>query len=87
MQDYNKLLRKGAPFMRTKVFERPFNRYTDEDIKKYGLEQVQRWIDEDHERLETYGDEWWMIGIRAAADIYIPAGDSFIIQLIESPGV
>jgi hypothetical protein len=62
-------------------------RYSNEDIKKYGLKQVQRWVDEDHERLESYGDEWWMIGIRAAAEIYIPAGDSFIIQMIESPGV
>ncbi|MGI9863047.1 hypothetical protein SDD30_16855 [Moorella naiadis] len=62
-------------------------RYSNEDIKEYGLEQVQRWIDEDHERLESYGDTWWMEGVRAAAEIYILAGDSFIIQLIQTPGL
>ncbi len=62
-------------------------RYSNEDIKKYGVEKVQQWIDEDYERLESYGDKWWMEGVRAAAEIYIPAGDSFIIQLIQTPGV
>lgn len=66
-------------------------RYTDEDIKKYGLEKVQRWIDEDHERLESYGYAWWMIGIRAVAEINIPinnnSGECFVIQEIVTPGV
>lgn len=66
-------------------------RYTDEDIKKYGLEQVQHWIDEDHKRLENYGYDWWIIGIRAVAEINIPIsnsnGDCFVVQEIETPGV
>lgn len=66
-------------------------RYSNEDIKKYGLEKVQRWIDEDHERLESYGYAWWMIGIRAVAEINIPInnsnGECFVIQEIVTPGV
>ena len=64
-------------------------RYTNDDIKTYGREQIQKWIDEDHARLKAYGRDWHCLGVRAKATVYIPApgGDGFIIQTIESPGV
>jgi len=62
-------------------------RYSNDDFKKYGKEKVQEWIDQDRERLESYGVGWYMVGVRAAAEIYIPFGDFFVVQTIESPGL
>ena len=49
-------------------------RYSDTNIKEYGWEQVKEWMDEDNERLDAYGHDWNMVGIRAFARIQIPTG-------------
>jgi len=49
------------------------SRYDEFDVKKYGRETVQRWIDADRRRLDAFRDgEWYMIGIRAVATICVP---------------
>lgn len=35
-------------------------------------EEILKWIKQDHHRLETYGNIWHMVGIRASATIYLP---------------
>jgi hypothetical protein len=68
-------------------------RYSDKDIKEHGWEQVKEWMDEDNERLDAYGREWYMVGIRAFARIQIPSGMSDgkntirIMHTIYTPGL
>ena len=63
-------------------------RYTNRDIKKYGLAQVRMWVEEDHRRLKRYGDTWCMIGIQAKAQVMVKiVGDSWICQDIRSGGL
>lgn len=65
-------------------------RYTDDDIKKYGLAKVQKWVDEDTKRLDDYGKTWYMTGIIAKAEVLIPkktVPPSYQVQKIQSGGL
>lgn len=46
-------------------------RYSNEDIKKYGKKKVQKWIDQDKARLESYGQSWEMLGVMAEARVTV----------------
>jgi len=56
----------------------------DEDWRK-----VLKWIKEDEARIDAYGRDWYMIGIRAVATLHFPQQftESKIIQRISSPGL
>lgn len=51
------------------------SRYGDADVRKYGADRVQRWIEEDHERLAALerGD-WWFVCAEAVAVAAVSAG-------------
>jgi len=66
-------------------------RYTNDDVKEYGWKKVKEWIDQDHHRLETYGDLWVCVGVEAIAYLSVllksgPKGFA-ICQTIKSGGV
>jgi hypothetical protein len=65
-------------------------RYSQGDIEQYGWKQVKEWMDEDNERLDAYGHDWCMMGIRAFARIQIPTGmgnNSRMMHTIHSSGL
>jgi hypothetical protein len=65
-------------------------RYTNDDIKKYGLAKVKKWIEKDTQRLNDYGRTWEEVIIRAEATILIPQKTipaSYLIQKITSGGL
>ena len=64
-------------------------RYSQADIEKHGWEKVKEWMDEDNERLETHGLEWYMMGVRAFARIQIPSrgGGHRVVHTIYTPGL
>lgn len=53
-------------------------RYSDEDVVTYGAEQVQRWIEEDMRRYDTFGDSWWFVDALAVAVIGVRVGEAQI---------
>jgi hypothetical protein len=67
------------------------DRYTNADIKEYGLKKVKEWIERDHERLKEFGKSWWYESVKVVAKIYIPfkVGDkiNYKIETIESGGL
>jgi len=59
-------------------------RYTQKDVDECGWEEVKGWLDGDQKRLDDYnGQQWWMIGIRAVAEIVVGG----TIQQINSGGL
>lgn len=48
------------------------DRYSNEDVKRFGWETVKRWVREDIERYEDYEIGWYSVGIVAEATILIP---------------
>jgi len=59
-------------------------RYTDEDVAKYGWDEVYRWIRSDHQRLEQFeAGVLHMVGIRARAKIYVNGA----VTMRYSPGL
>jgi hypothetical protein len=57
-----------------------------EDESRYKGEpprMVAKYLAQDQERLRTYGDQWWMIGIWAEADVVVDG----VIQKIRSGGL
>jgi hypothetical protein len=65
-------------------------RYTNDDIKKYGLAKVKEWVERDQQRLADYGRTWWMVGIIAKAEILIPkktVPPTYQIQKLQSGGL
>jgi len=51
-------------------------RYSNEDIAKYGVEQVGKWIAEDHQRIADFNDgKFEMWGIRAEAELLHTSDD------------
>lgn len=62
--------------------------YSQDDADKDWME-VYRWIKEDEHRMDCYGRDWYMMGIRAIATLHFPERDteSKIIQRISSPGL
>lgn len=51
---------------------RKSDRYSNEDIEKYGWDKIVEYVNEDLERYETYGIDWYTLGIVAEATIMIP---------------
>lgn len=65
-------------------------RYSQNDVKTHGSKTVLDWILQDHSRLESYGQSWYMIGIRAKTTVKIPVNGvpgNFILQEFTSPGL
>jgi len=62
--------------------------YSQEDADK-DWRQVLTWIKEDEHRMDCYGRDWYMFGIRAVATLHFPmrTTESSIIQKIKSPGI
>lgn len=62
--------------------------YDQEDADK-DWKQVLGWIEEDQERIDSYGRNWYMFGIRAVATLHFPQEntEAKIIQRIKSPGL
>jgi hypothetical protein len=62
--------------------------YSQEDADK-DWKEVMRWIKEDEARIDAYGRNWYMFGIRAVATLHFPQQftESKIIQRISSPGL
>lgn len=62
--------------------------YSQEDADK-DWKQVFKWINEDETRMNAYGRDWYMMGIRAVATLHFPMKitESSIIQKIKSPGI
>lgn len=62
--------------------------YAQEDADK-DWKEVLRWIKEDEHRMDMYGRDWYMLGIRAVATLHFPERntESKIIQRIKSPGL
>lgn len=51
-------------------------RYSESDIAKYGLPQVQAWIDDDHRRLQAFENgDWWFVHLEAVAVVSVMLGD------------
>jgi len=51
-------------------------RFSDEDIAKYGLEQVKAWIEEDHRRLRGFEDgDWWFVHVEVVAVVGVMLED------------
>lgn len=61
----------------------------DQDSADKDWKQVMGWIREDEERMNSYGRNWYMFGIRAVATLHFPmrTTESSIIQKITSPGI
>jgi hypothetical protein len=63
-------------------------RYDDKAITKYGQQRVMQWIWEDLERLEQYGNTWYMIGIKATVEIGLKMSKTdYLLQTIYSGGL
>lgn len=62
--------------------------YSQEDADR-DWKEVMKWIKEDEHRMDSYGREWYMMGIRAVATLHFPQQntESKIIQRISSPGL
>lgn len=62
--------------------------YSQEDADE-NWRQVLKWIKEDEARVDAYGRDWYMMGIRAVATLHFPERhtESKIIQRISSPGL
>jgi hypothetical protein len=62
--------------------------YSNEDIELLGLETVKGYIEEDRQRLKAfYRDDWWMIGIRAEAEVLTGEGLCWLCNTVSSGGL
>jgi hypothetical protein len=61
----------------------------DQESADADWKQVLKCIQEDEYRMECYGRDWYMFGIRAVATLHFPmrTTESSIIQKIKSPGI
>jgi hypothetical protein len=61
----------------------------DQESADKDWRQVLGWIKEDEHRMDCYGRDWYMFGIRAVATLHFPmrTTESSIIQKIKSPGI
>jgi len=62
--------------------------YSQEDADK-NWKEVMKWIKGDEYRMDCYGRDWYMFGIRAVATLHFPEcnTESKIIQRVSSPGL
>lgn len=77
------LLEQDDPFPSASELETEFDdqaqtiirsdRFSNEDVAKFGWKKVRSWIEQDHARLKQFGNTWWKVGIMAKAVIVIPA--------------
>lgn len=63
--------------------------YSNEDVKNLGWAEVKKYLKQDADRLRRYGNDWYMLGIRASVVLEIPYGNdkTYILQKITSPGL
>jgi hypothetical protein len=61
----------------------------DQESADKDWKQVLEWIEEDERRMNAYGRNWYMFGIRAVATLHFPMRntESSIIQKIKTPGI
>ncbi|MFW6027001.1 MAG: hypothetical protein ACOCRX_11760 [Candidatus Woesearchaeota archaeon] len=62
------------------------DRYTNEDVKKYGQEKVLEWIKDDEKHYKKFiNGDLWMNGLQTIAKIYLPNNmNGYTIQYIRS---
>ncbi|MFA5307423.1 MAG: hypothetical protein WC365_08300 [Candidatus Babeliales bacterium] len=63
-------------------------RYSSKDVELYGQQQVMQCIWQDLERLENYGNTWYMMGIKASCEIGLKQNKtSHLLQTLTSGGL
>lgn len=68
--------------------ECPDMSYLEQDYKDVAdpIER-EKYLKRDREKLETYGETWNFISIRAAVNVQIPVDDCFYIHTFTTPGI